>query len=190
MGHNHGVIGETQMKTLLIIDIQNDYFPGGANELTGAEEALAVAASMLACFRNAGLPIVHVQHIGSPASSFFKPGTTGAEIRREVLPAVGEALIVKEYPSGFRKTALEETLRKLGADELVVCGMMTHMCVDTTVRAAADLGFAVTLIADACATKDLAYGGVTVPAAHVQAAYLAALDGTFAQVVNADELVI
>lgn len=176
-------------QALLLIDLQNDYFPGGAMELVGAEAAVEQAAALLKAFRSSGRPIVHVQHMAQRAgASFFLPGTRGAEIHAAVAPADGETLIVKHFPNSFRETSLHETLRSAGVDELVVAGMMTHMCVDTTVRAAADAGFSCLLAGDACATRDLAFGSLSVAARDVQVAYLAALDGTFATVKPARSL--
>lgn len=170
------------MKTvLLLIDLQRDYFPGGAMELAGAEAAGARAARLLAGCRERSLPALHLRHESTrPGATFFRPGTPGAEIQPCAAPLAGEDVILKNFPSGFRGTPLLE--------RLLVAGMMTHMCVDTTVRAAADLGFACWLAGDACATRELAFGGVRVPADHVQAAYLAGLDGAFARVAPVDEL--
>lgn len=174
---------------LLLIDIQNDYFPGGAMALVGQDAAAAQAARLLASFRAKALPVFHVQHLATkPGATFFVPGTTGAEIHASVAPASGETLVTKNFPSAFRGTTLHEALRAAKVDKLVVAGMMTHMCVDTTVRAAADLGYGCSLAADACATKDLAFGGEQVGAAQVQLAYLAALNGSFAAVRPTAEL--
>lgn len=175
---------------LLIIDIQNDYFPGGAMELVGASEAGQQAGLLLAEFRRRAMPVVHVQHLATrPGATFFLPGTPGAEIHESVRPADGETVLRKHFPNAFRETALLEHLRGAGIDRLVIAGMMTHMCVDTTTRAAADFGFACLLAHDACATRALAFGGAEVSAADVQRAYLAALDGTFAKVAPAAAIV-
>jgi len=168
---------------LLIIDIQNDYFPGGAMELVGSTEAGERAGKLLEAFRGKSLPVIHVQHISPrPGASFFVPGTRGVEVHPCVAPREGEMLVRKNFPNSFRDTPLLQHLRDHGITRLVVAGMMTQMCIDTTVRAAADLGFDSTLAHDACATRDLSFGGVTVPAASVQAAFLAALNGLFAKV--------
>ncbi|GAB6124741.1 cysteine hydrolase family protein [Humidesulfovibrio idahonensis] len=174
---------------LLLIDIQNDYFPGGRMELVGADKAGQAASRVLARFRTAGLPVVHIRHESvRPGSTFFLPGTEGAAIHPCVAPLPGEAVILKHYPSAFRETALLEHLRGLAATRLTVCGMMTHMCVDTTVRAAFDLGFECQLVADACATRDLAFDGRAAAAAEVQVSFMAALGSVFAQVVNAADV--
>ena len=171
-------------KALLIIDIQNDYFPGGAMELVGSVQAAEVAAKIQQDFRSQGLPVINVQHIAkSQAATFFLPGTEGAEIHESVKPVDGELLIVKHFPNAFRETPLLESLKDLEVSELVIIGMMTHMCIDTTVRAASDLGFSVTVHAAACATKDLEFAGRVTSAVDVQTAFLSALDGSFAKVI-------
>jgi nicotinamidase-related amidase len=171
-----------QNTALIIIDEQNDYFAGGRNPLHEPERAMAITQQVLARFRAMDAPIIHIRHMATPDAPFFIPGTHGCEIHEGVAPIDGEAVVIKREPDSFQGTILQETLRSLGIRHLVVCGMMTHMCVDTTVRRAYSLGFDVTVIADACATKDLSFNGITVPSAQVQTAYLAALDGTFATV--------
>ena len=175
---------------LLLIDIQNDYFPGGAMEVVGADPAASHAAALLAAFRAKSLPVVHIQHIAARAgATFFLPGTTGAEIHPSVSPRAGEPVFQKHFPNSFRETALLEHLRTQNVARLAIAGMMTHMCIDTTTRAAADLGFSCVLCHDACATRALSFNGVQVAAEHVQAAYLAALNGLFAKVVPSAGLV-
>jgi nicotinamidase-related amidase len=174
---------------LLIIDLQNDYFPGGAMELEGAEGAGLKAGRVLDSFRKDGMLAIHVRHLSvRPGSTFFLQGTKGAEIHACVAPKPGETVIEKNFPNSFRGTALQKRLEELAVRELVVAGMMTHMCVDATVRHAADLGYKVTLLGDACATRTQTYAGESVPARQVHAAFLAALNGFYAKVIRADEL--
>ncbi|MBN1404667.1 MAG: cysteine hydrolase [Opitutales bacterium] len=174
---------------LLLIDLQYDYFLGGANPLSGADEAVNAAAYVLNLFRNKGLPVIHVRHLSTRGdSTFFIPGTKGAEIHEAVFPLDDEVVVEKHFPNSFFQTGLLETLRVIGADRIVVCGMMTHMCVDATVRAAKDHGFSVTLIADACATKDLFFAGQAASAVQVQTSFLAALNYFYADVVASSSL--
>lgn len=174
---------------LLIIDIQNDYFPGGAMPLVGPEDAASAAAGLLERFRRDGEPVVHVRHIwDAPDATFMRPGTPGVEIHSSVSPGAGETLISKAYPNSFRETALDETLKAMGIDELVVTGMMTSMCVDASVRAAVDLGYEVTVVGDACAAPDLEFDGRKVAGEDVHAAFLAALGSMYATVVAAEDL--
>ena len=176
-------------RALVIVDIQNDYFPGGANPLDGPEAASANAARLLQRFRDAGEQIVHLKHVwDEPDATFMRPGTPGVEIHESVAPVGSEPVLEKAFPNGFVGTSLEADLRKAGAEEIVVCGMMTSMCVDATVRAAADLGFTVTVAHDACATMPLSFGGVDVAAPSVHAAFLAALADGYASVVPTADL--
>jgi nicotinamidase-related amidase len=170
---------------LLLIDIQNDYFPKGKMELQGPVEASLRAHEILSFFREAGLPIVHIQHVSARAGAgFFLPGTEGVEIHENVRPLPGETVFRKTFPNSFRETPLLEHLRKEKIRRLAVAGMMTHMCVDATVRASFDHGFENVVVHDATATRALTFGDETVPAAHVQRAFLAALAGVYAKVVD------
>src|SRR6185312_12651131 len=174
---------------LVIIDIQNDYFPGGRSELVGADDAAARAAEVLAGFRERGERVVHLQHVwDAPDAEFFAPGTSGVEINPVVAPAGDEAVVQKAFPNGFQHTDLEQRLHSVDADQLVLCGMMTSMCVDATVRAAVDLGFECTVVHDACATKDLRFDGRAVAAADVHAAFLAALGDGYAALTSASDV--
>jgi nicotinamidase-related amidase len=175
-------------RALLIIDIQNDYFPGGAFPLVDPEAAAANAGRALGAFRDAGEPIVHLQHVSGADDAFMRPGTDGVEIHTAVAPAEGETVLQKAEPNGFVGTTLEEELRGRDVDELVVAGMMSSMCVDATVRAAVDLGFTATVIHDACAAPNLEFGGDAIPGKTVHGAFMAALGNGYATLVAADEL--
>jgi nicotinamidase-related amidase len=177
-------------RALLLIDIQNDYFPGGAMELVGSFEAAERARALLEAFRGAGLPVIHMQHVSvRPGATFFLPDTPGVEIHERVAPAPGETVFRKHFPNSFRETGLLEHLRAARLSALTIAGMMTHMCVDSTTRAAADLGFECTLAGDACATRALTLDGTAVPADSVHRAFLAALNGLFARVMPAERIV-
>jgi nicotinamidase-related amidase len=172
-----------QNTCLLLIDIQNDYFPGGANPLEGSLEASQRASILLEFFRKNTLPIVHIRHVAiQPGATFFLPDTPGVEIHENVRPKIGELTIHKNFPNAFRNTNLLKHLRQNQIEHLVVCGMMTHMCVDATVRAAVDQSFSCMVAEDACATKKLEYQGETIPAHHVHLAFLAALKAAYAKV--------
>ena len=174
-------------KALVLVDIQNDYFPGGRHELVGPDQAARAAARLLYFFRERAWPIVHVQHISQRAGAdFFLPGTPGADIHASCAPGPDEAVIFKHAPDSFLGTDLKDRLDGMGMQHLVIAGMMTHMCIDTTVRSAAAKGYTIELIEDACATRALERGSVTVPAEQVQQAFLAAMNGAFATVMPAD----
>jgi nicotinamidase-related amidase len=179
------------MKTaLLLVDIQREYFPGGAIPLEGPVEAAVQARELLALFRENHLPAVFIQHVSlDPGASSFRPGSPGVSLYSSLRPLPGEAVVRKHYPNSFRDTRLLELLRTDEVSRLIICGMMTHMCIDATTRAAFDYGFECIVAADACATRDLALAGETVPAAMVQRSFLAALNGTFGRVMNSDEIV-
>jgi nicotinamidase-related amidase len=174
---------------LLVIDIQAFYFPGGLVPLVEPEAASANARRLVEHFRKAGRPVIHVQHLPKEVTA---PDPTGIDpqyrIHPDVLPRDGEVVIGKHHANSFRDTELLATLRNLGVTRLVVSGMQTHMCVEAAVRAAADLGFEVTVVRDACATRPLTENGVEVPAAHVHAAALAAMASSYATVVSTTEL--
>jgi nicotinamidase-related amidase len=172
-------------RALVIVDIQRDYFPGGKMPLHEPEAAAEKAKQVLEVFRAAGDPVIHVQHLSPAGGGFLEEGTEGAEnmlSRRE-----GERLITKRAPNSFLGTDLEQTLRGLDVDEVVVTGMMTSMCVDATTRAGADLGFKMTLVPDACAAPALEFGGRNVDAQDVHASFVAALGQFYATVTPADE---
>jgi nicotinamidase-related amidase len=174
---------------LLIVDIQNDYFPGGKNELAGPLAAAGNASILLDTFRARKMPVVHVRHESiRPGASFFLPGTTGVQIHESVKPLDGEIVITKNFPNSFRNTELLSTLKSHEVSRLVICGMMTHMCIDTTVRAAFDHGFEVIVAHDACATKNLIFEDKTIMAEQVQQAFLSALNGTFAKVATTGQI--
>jgi nicotinamidase-related amidase len=174
---------------LLIIDIQNFYFEGGRIPLAGPVEASLKAKSVLEAFRAKKLPIIHVQHMPKGIEK-FEPGRTEAQyaIHPNVASAEGESIVVKHYANAFRGTDLAALLKNAGVKTLVVSGMQTHMCVEAATRHAADLGYEVILVDDACATRDLKFGETIVPAKAVHAAVLAAMNGTYAKVVATAEV--
>jgi len=174
---------------LILIDLQNDYFPGGNMEVVNMVEAAANAQVLLQAFRRAKLPIIHVQHISArPGATFLLPGTVGAEIHRTVTPQDGETVVVKNFPNSFRGTSLLELLREQKAENLVICGAMSHMCIDATTRAAFDLGFNCVVAEDACATRDLSFNSRIVKAADVHASFMAALSVPYAKVIPTTEV--
>ncbi|MCA1960848.1 MAG: cysteine hydrolase [Desulfomonile sp.] len=175
---------------LLLIDIQADYFPGGAMELQGSPEASVNAKRILELFRRSERPVVHIQHVSTrPGATFLRSGTPGVEIHENVKPLADEIVITKHFPNSFRETPLLDQLKSAAADKLVICGMMTHMCVDSTVRAAFDHGFPNVLIADACATRSLVYDSVSVPAEQVHTAFIAALSPLFAKAMRTEDYI-
>ena len=175
-------------EALLLIDIQNDYFEGGKAELHKPLEALENAERILKKFRQSSPPVIHVQHVSiNEGVTFFLPDTQGVKLHERLAPLNNETLVIKHTPSGFYNTNLLEVIRDNAITELVVCGMMTHMCIDTTVRACKDHALKVTLLEDACATKDLKYRDTVIPAETVHSTFMAALSGMFASVMSTQE---
>jgi nicotinamidase-related amidase len=175
---------------LLIVDIQNDYFPGGKMELVGSNDAATIALGLLSAFRNTNRPVIHVQHISAkPGASFFLPNTCGVEINDLVKPFENETVIQKNFPNSFRNTSLLEYLNRKKINRLVICGMMTHMCIDATTRAAFDYGFDCIIAENACATRNLMLNDEIVSARYVHLAFLSALNSIYASVINTDEII-
>jgi len=171
--------------TLLVIDVQNFYFPGGALPLAAPEAASRNARALLEAFRARGWPVVHVLHLAKgQAAASPALGDPQFQAHPDVMPRPGEPVVGKREANAFVGTDLLAVLRSLGTTRLVVAGMQTQLCVEAAARAARDLGFEVTVVHDACATRPLAFGGVEVPAAQVHAAALAALSGSYATVVS------
>jgi nicotinamidase-related amidase len=175
---------------LILIDIQNDYFPGGACELFQPEQAAVKAKQVLEYFREHDMPVCHVQHISNyPGANAYIQGSKGAEIHPLVAPVGNEKVYIKHAPNSFFQTGLADDLLKQGINNLIVCGMMSHMCVDTSVRAAKDYGFTITVIDDAVTTMNLSRNGTVIPAATVHDVIMASINGVFAKVITADEFI-
>ena len=172
------------MKTgLILVDIQNDYFPGGRMELVGISEAGQKAGELLSFFRDKKWPTFHIQHLSiRKGATFFLPDTPGAEIHDCIKPLSDERIIQKFHPNSFRETALLEELKKNQVEQLIICGAMSHMCIDATTRAAFDLGFECVVIQDACATRDLEFEGKAITAQAVHASFMAALGSAYAKI--------
>lgn len=171
--------------TLIVIDVQRDYFKGGKNELVNAEEALIHIKRILSLFRDKNLPIFYIQHINlQENAAFFLPGSDGIKIHEYIAPQPGEKVVVKHTPDSFFQTELQKNLKSKNIKRLVVCGMMSHMCVDTTVRTAKSSGYEVVLLSEGCATKDLEWDGTVIPAKTVHKAFMASLQTTFARVLD------
>lgn len=159
--------------TVVLIDYQNEYVSGPL-ALPGIEAAVANARRLLAAARAAGARIVHVAHKGAAGGLFDRSAPRGGFIAG-LEPETGEAVVEKTRPNGFSGTDLAARIGRAGTP-VVVAGLMTHNCVSSTVRAALDLGYPITLVGDACATRDLpGFGGGVVAARAVHLATLAAL---------------
>jgi nicotinamidase-related amidase len=175
---------------LILIDIQKDYFPGGQMEVPGAPEAGEAARRILDAFRQTDLPVIHVRHVSlRPGATFFLPGTEGVDFHPCVQPLPGEPVVEKYYPNSFRRTELRTILEEQEIGRLVVCGMMSHMCIDATVRAAFDGGFQCIVAHDASAARALSFGGIDVAAPDVHASFMAALGAVYAEIAKSDDII-
>lgn len=161
---------------LLVIDVQDFYFPGGRAELVNPEAAATITAKAISYARDHNYPVIYVQHKASQ----------GMKINDLVTPEEGDRIFVKEDVNSFLGTGLDDYLKTLNTETLVICGMQTHMCVEAAVRAAHDLGYNVILLDDACATRNLTYNGREVSAADVHASTLATMK-SYAKVMTVAE---
>jgi len=175
-------------KALLVIDLQNDYFCGGRMELEGTEAALNKTNELIEFARNKKYKIIFIQHFSTrKGASFFIPETKGVELHPN-LDVGNEIVLDKHYPNSFRETNLQKLLDDEQIKELIICGAMTHMCVESTVRAGFDLGYQITSASDACATKALTFNGEIISAKDIQLGCMAALNGLFCQVKTIQEI--
>lgn len=162
---------------LLIIDIQEFYFPEGFNPLVKTEKASQQAGRLLTHFRDNNNLVVHIKHASSKDSL----------IHYNVQPTDNEIVITKHHVSSYRDTKLLDYLKQHNINQVVICGMMTHMCVEAAARTSDDFGFNVILIGDACATRDIIYKNDTVKAADVHASTLGTIDRYYGRVMTTDE---
>ncbi|MET0407129.1 MAG: cysteine hydrolase family protein [Hyphomicrobium sp.] len=183
MGNTPASVGNS---ALVLIDCQNTYREG-VMELEGVEPALIECQTLLRRYRDAGRPVIHIQHDAGAGSPYDVKDRIGA-IADVVKPESGEPVVVKNYPSSFEKTNLDDLLKSYGVEELAIAGFMTHVCVNSTARAAFNHGYRATVIGNATATRSLPNpsGGV-VPAKVLHEASLAALNDIFAVVVTSGD---
>ena len=186
LGHTPTTIGKS---ALILIDCQNTYREG-VMKLEGVEPALIECQNLLNRFRNAGRPVIHIQHNAGVGSPYDITAPIGA-ISDVVAPHNGEPVVVKTYPSSFEKTNLDDLIKGFGTKDLILAGFMTHVCVNSTARAAINHGYNSTVVASATATRSLpnpATGGV-VSARQLHDASLTALHDFFAVVVPSTQYV-
>lgn len=167
---------KTGATALLVIDVQDFYFPGGDLPLVNPEKAAENTLKLIKRFRETKREVIYIRHKYEP----------GGEINSMIEPMGSEMVFTKEKANSFLGTGLEEYLRKKGITTLVICGMQTHMCVEAATRAASDLGFSCTVIDDACTTRDLTYGGKTIRAEDVHLSTLSTLK-SYASITTTDE---
>lgn len=175
-------------RALVLIDVQNDYFANGKWPLSNMDLAADNAAKLLSAARAKGDLVIHVRHeFPTVDAPFFKPNSEGAKIHSKVRSLEGETVVLKHHVNAFRETDLKAILEQHGVEEIVICGAMSHMCVDAGVRAASDLGYRCVVVHDACATRDQEFHGKVIRAADVHAAFMAALGFGYAKLLSTEE---
>lgn len=176
---------------LILIDLQMDYFTPGKLLIPDGERVVDRAVQLRDWATDQGVAVVYVQQLSSPASPIFATGSTGVAIHPRLAPREGETVITKTFPSSFDNTDLHPFLQARGITTLILAGLMTHMCVETTARGAVPLGYAVIVAADACASRDLpaydANGVVSHQEVHRNA--LTALADRFADILSTEAIV-
>ena len=176
-------------KALIVIDLQNDYFSGGNMELVNIDVALKKTNQLIKFARQQEYKILIIQHFAEKEASFFAPDTEGVEINKN-LDIQSGIIISKNYPNSFRGTKLAEELQTNNIENLIVCGAMSQMCIDTTVRAGFDLGYKIELASDACDTRDLQFKNKIIKAKEVHNSFMSALGSAFCTVKDTNEITI
>lgn len=180
LGHTPAKLGDS---ALIMIDCQNTYRTG-VMQLTGVEQAIVEAKKLLQRAREMQIPVIHIRHDGGEGSPYDLTTDMG-QISDEVAPLQGEIVITKNFPNAFVQTALDDELKKLGIDNVVLAGFMTHMCVNSTAHGGFNLGYKPTIVASTTATRPLiAAHGKIVPAQQVQDGAIAATRDLYAAVVD------
>lgn len=155
-------------KALLVIDLQNDYFPNGHFPLWNAEASLIQIESAIARAKAQAIPVILIQHIANPAngiSPFFNKDTKGVEIHARILAAAPEApIVVKQQADSFLGTNLDQLLKEMGATDLIICGMMTQNCVTHTAISKTAEKYQVRILADCCTTVNEMIHGIALHA--------------------------
>lgn len=168
---------------LIMVDCQNTYRTG-VMQLTGVEQAIVEAKKLLQRARDLQIPIIHIQHDGG-AGSPYDLDTDIGKISDEVAPIEGETVITKNFPNSFVQTPLDEHLKALGVENIVLAGFMTHMCINSTAHGGFNLGYHPTIVASTTATRSLVTpSGKVVPAEQVHDAALAATRDLYAAIVD------
>jgi len=176
-------------KALIVIDLQNDYFGGGNMELVNIDATLKKTNKLIQFAREQRYKIFIIQHFAAKGASFFAPKTEGVEINKD-LDIQSGIIISKNYPNSFRETKLHEELQANNIDSIIICGAMSHMCIDTTVRAGFDLGYKIELASDACATRDLEFKDEIIKAKDVHNSFMSALGSAFCEVKDTNEITV
>lgn len=170
-------------RALIVVDIQNEYFPSGKLPLVNIEQTAGIAAKTIEHARQQQDLLIHIHHeFPDPDAPLFTPGSEGVQIHESVAPKENETVVLKNYPNAFLKTNLKELLDEHNIEDVVIIGAMSHMCIEATTRAASDFGYNVTVLEDACSTMDLEFNGINVPASQVHATIMAGIEFAYGTV--------
>ena len=173
---------------LLVIDFQNEYFDGRM-PIPDGTAAMANAKRLIAMADKARMPVFHVQHVTPAGSPVFAEDGKTVAIHADIRPASHHAVVRKSSVSVFPTTDIDAQLKAKGIKALIVSGLMTHACVSGAARDAVPLGYEVIVADDACATRDLEHGGITIPAAQVHAAMMSSLGFAYAAIIDAQDYI-
>lgn len=177
---------------LLIVDLQNDYFPdfdGAKWPLENTKEVFSNTLTLLEKFREEKRPIIYIKHESlSDDAPFFIPNSKGVEIYDKLKPYKNEKVIIKNNINSFKNTDLKDTLDRLKIEKLFICGAMSHMCIDAITRASKDYEYECFVAFDACSTLPLEFNGRTVSSLDVHTSFMAALDFAYAKVDSSKNL--
>ena len=175
-------------KALIIVDMQNDYFSGGNMELVSIDDALENTLKLIKYAQLQDFEIFFIQHIATRTdATFFLPDTQGVELHKHLKTHLG-TIVTKHFPNSFRQTSLQRHLQNRKIKDIIICGAMSHMCIDATIRAGFDLGYNIELVHDACATKDLIFKNNSIKAKDVHDTFMASLNGTFCTVKSTQDI--
>ncbi len=175
--------GQLHDSALIMIDLQNTY-RRGVMRLHGVEPAIAEAAKLLEIARDLKVPVFHIQHDGGAGSPYDIGAEIGA-IAEEVAPIAGEPVITKHYPNSFVQTDLDERLKAIGIQKIMLAGFMTHMCINSTAHGGFNLGYAPTVVASTTATRALeGTNGQVLSAQQMQEAAIASTRDLYAAIVE------
>lgn len=181
---------EMPKTALIVVDIQNDYFPGGKWQLDNVEAAADNAHAVIEAARRKGDLVIHIQHVSlEKDATFFVADTHGVQLYPKTANLPSERVVVKHHMNPYRGTDLHKILQEHGIEAVVAIGNMSHMCMDAVTRASDDFGYQTTVVHDACATHCLEFEGVKVSAQQVHAAFMAALRFGYADVVSTEAFV-
>jgi nicotinamidase-related amidase len=149
---------EQSNKALIVIDLQNDYFPDGKFPLWNTDDVLTNIEFAIESANSKNIPVILVQHIANAEKGiapFFNKDSDGANIHSRILELAENAeIVVKEFADSFEQTRLEQILEESNINELLICGMMTQNCVTHTAISKKAERYNVSILADCCTSVD------------------------------------